>query len=108
MLQRRRNPHLPQKAILAEGCREILAQNLDRDFPLVFQVVGEVDRGHAAGAEFALDGVAVRKGGGQAGGGSVTVTGRALPTLRRSRPGPPDGGSPSVRRGRRRAPGTGS
>ncbi len=30
---------------------------------VVLQVLGQVDRGHAAGAKFSFDGIAVRKGG---------------------------------------------
>ena len=32
-------------------------------FALVLEVLGQVDRGHAAGAKFSFDGIAVRKGG---------------------------------------------
>ncbi len=37
-------------------------QDFDRHLAVVLQVLGEVDRGHAARAEFFLDGVAVGKG----------------------------------------------
>jgi hypothetical protein len=38
-------------------------QHLDGDVAVVLRVVGEVDRGHPAGAEFAFDAVAVSPGG---------------------------------------------
>ena len=41
-------------------------QHLDGDFALVLEIVREIHRGHAAGAEFALDAVATAKGGGEA------------------------------------------
>ena len=37
-------------------------QHLDRDGPVVLQVVREVDRGHAAPPELALDAVAIAQG----------------------------------------------
>ena len=37
-------------------------QHLDRHLAVVLEVFGEVDRGHAAGTDFVLDGIAVRKG----------------------------------------------
>ncbi len=36
-------------------------QDLHRHLAVVFQILGEIDRGHAARAEFFLDGVAVGK-----------------------------------------------
>ena len=48
--------------------REVVgAQGLERDIPVVLEVLREIDRGHAAGAELALDAVAVREGRGEAG-----------------------------------------
>ncbi len=43
-------------------------EDLDRDVTLVFQVAGEVDRRHAAGAELAVDLVTSVEGGGETGG----------------------------------------
>ncbi len=43
-------------------------QHLDRDFAMMLDIFSEIDGGHAAGAEFALDGVAVGEGGREAGG----------------------------------------
>ncbi len=47
---------------------EFGSQHLDRHLALVLEVLGEVDRRHAAFAEVALDLVAVREGGREAGG----------------------------------------
>ena len=58
VLQLRRDPDLAQKALAAERGREIGTQHLDCDLALVLQIAREVDRCHAAGAEFALDVVA--------------------------------------------------
>ncbi len=44
---------------------EVGPENLDRDLPVVAQVVGQVHRGHAAMAEFALDLVAACQRGSQ-------------------------------------------
>ncbi len=43
-------------------------QHLEGDRPVVAEVVGEVDRGHAAAAELAFDRVAVAQGLGERGG----------------------------------------
>ena len=37
-------------------------EDLDRDLPVVLQVLGQVDRGHAAAADLAFDAVAISKG----------------------------------------------
>ena len=67
MLQRRRRLDLHQESVGAEHRGEFRLQHLDRDLAIVFQIFGEIDRSHAAGAELALDAVAARKGGGEAG-----------------------------------------
>jgi hypothetical protein len=41
-------------------------QHFDRDISIMFDVVREIHGGHATGAEFALDAVAVGDGGGEA------------------------------------------
>src|SRR5213594_24652 len=46
----------------ADDGRELLVHNLDGDFAIVPGVVGEVDGGHAAGTELALERVAVGQG----------------------------------------------
>ncbi len=47
----------------AKDRREFGPQYLDRHLALVLEVLGEVDGGRPAAAEFALDGVAVGEGG---------------------------------------------
>ena len=54
---------------------ELGPEHLDGDLAVVLEVVGEVDRGHAARAELALDAVAVREGGAQSGAGSAIKLG---------------------------------
>ena len=49
---------LPQEALGAE--------HRDRHLAVVLEVLGEIDRGHAARAEFALQAIAVRQRGGEA------------------------------------------
>ena len=51
-----------EEAISAECGGELGAKNLDGDLAIVLQVVGEIDSGHAAGPEFALDAVTVSEG----------------------------------------------
>ena len=53
---------LAQESLGADHGGELGAQHLDRDLAVVLEVVGEVDRGHAARAELALDAVAVGQG----------------------------------------------
>ena len=48
---------------------EFGVEDLDGDLAVVLEVVGEVDGGHAALAELALEAVAVGEGGGEAGDG---------------------------------------
>jgi hypothetical protein len=52
-----------QEAVRAERSREFRAKNLERDWSAMTKVVCEIDRRHAAPAEFTLDSVAVGKGG---------------------------------------------
>ncbi len=54
---------LAEKPLGSEDGGQLGPQDLDRDLATVFQILGEVDRGHAASAEFVLDGVVVREGG---------------------------------------------
>ena len=53
---------LGQEALGADHGGELGPQHLERDLAVVPQVVGEVDRRHAAGAELALEAVAVGQG----------------------------------------------
>jgi len=62
VLQLRGNADLAQEAIPAKQRGEFLAENLDRDIAIVFDVVREIHGGHATGAEFTLDAVAAREG----------------------------------------------
>ena len=60
---------LAQKALGADDRGELWLQHLDRDLAIVLEVVGEIDRRHAAGPKFALDAVVVGERGGEAGEG---------------------------------------
>ena len=68
MLQPRRGADLGEEAFATEGRTKIGMQHLDGDIALVPQIMREVHGGHAAGAEFALDAVAVGEGGGKPSG----------------------------------------
>jgi hypothetical protein len=59
-------PDLKEKPFGAHGSGQLGFQDLDRDLAVVLQVLGEVDRGHAALAQLALEAVAVGQGGGEA------------------------------------------
>ena len=59
MIQARGQLNLSKKALAAERFGEIGTQHLDRDFPAVLVVVGQVDRGHAARAELAVEAIAI-------------------------------------------------
>ena len=50
---------LAEKPLRAEGGREVGAEDLQGNRPVVPEIVGEVDRGHPSPAELALDDVAV-------------------------------------------------
>ena len=67
MAQRRCGLDLHHEALGAEHGGQFRLQHLDRDLAVVLQVLGEVHRGHAAGAELALDAVAVGESDRQAG-----------------------------------------
>ena len=62
MLQIGRRADLGEESGAADHRRELRFQHFDRDLAVVLQVVGEIHRGHSAGAEFALDAVAVSEG----------------------------------------------
>ena len=63
MIEPRGDRDLAQEAIAGERPGEVGPEHLDGDLPVVFEVVREVDRGHAAGAEFALNAVVAGEGG---------------------------------------------
>jgi hypothetical protein len=50
---------LVQKPLGAECRGELGSENLHRNLAVVLEILGEVDGGHAAGAEFTLDLVAI-------------------------------------------------
>ena len=61
MLQRRRRLDLDHEPLGAEHRGEFRLEHLDRDLAIVLEVVREIDRGHAARAELALDAVAISR-----------------------------------------------
>jgi hypothetical protein len=63
MLQAGGDPDLLKESLRSERGGELGAQDLERDGPIVPEIVGEVDRGHAAASELALDAVAIGQGG---------------------------------------------
>ncbi len=59
MLQVGGDLDLGQESLGAEHRGQLRPQHLDRDLAVVLQVLGEIDRGHAALAQLPLDAVAV-------------------------------------------------
>ena len=59
---------LAQEPFGADHGGEFGAEDLYRDVAVVFEITREIDRGHAALPELALDGVAVCEGSGESGG----------------------------------------
>ena len=62
MLEVGRRLDLGQEALGADDRGQLRLQDFERDLTLVLEVVGEIDRGHAALAELSLDGVAAFEG----------------------------------------------
>ena len=60
---------LAEEPLGAERVGEFGVEDLDRDRAIVLEIVREVDGGHAALPELALDAVAVGEGGSESGGG---------------------------------------
>ena len=58
MLEVRRRLDLGQEPLGADDGSQLRLEHLQRDLPLVLQVVREIDGGHPALTEFALDAVA--------------------------------------------------
>ncbi len=56
------NLDLAEETLGAECSRQFWPQHFHRHLTVVFQVLSEVDRRHAARADFLQDGVAVREG----------------------------------------------
>ena len=68
VLEMRSDLDLFQEPIGADDGRQLSAQFLEGDLPIVAYVVCEVDRRHAARAEQALDAIAAGEGGTETGG----------------------------------------
>ena len=66
MLQRRRRLDLLHESLGAEHRGELGLEHFDRNLAIVLEILGEIDRGHAARAELALDAVAARERNAQA------------------------------------------
>ncbi len=59
MLQFGRDADFLKESVVPHRGGQLRQQHLDRHRPLVFQVGGEIDRGHASPADFPLDRVAI-------------------------------------------------
>ena len=66
MLERRHHPDLRQEALGAQRHGQLGLEHLERHVPVVLEVAGEIDGGHPALAELALDPVAVAERGREA------------------------------------------
>ena len=55
MLERRRRLDLDGEPVGAEHRGQLRFEHLDRDFAIVREIRGEIDGGHAAGAQFPFD-----------------------------------------------------
>ena len=65
MLEPRGELDLAQEPLGTEGGGELGLEHLEGDRPVVLEVAGEIDRGHAAAPELALEHVAVAQGVGE-------------------------------------------
>ena len=63
MLQLRRNRDLSQETFRPKGYGEFGSQHFHRHLAVVFQILGEIDRGHPSSADLLLDGIALGEGG---------------------------------------------
>jgi len=61
VLQVRRNLDFRQKTLGADGNGELGLQHFHRDLAIVFQVLGEIDGGHAACTQLTVDVISVGK-----------------------------------------------
>jgi hypothetical protein len=66
MLERRRGLDLLDEPLGAEDRRQLGPQHLDRDLPVVLQVLGQIHRRHPTLAEVTFEAIAVGQGGGEA------------------------------------------
>ena len=57
------DPHFAEKAIGADDGAQVGTKHFDGDLAVVLQIAREVDGGHAARADLALDGIPVRERG---------------------------------------------
>ena len=78
MLEVGGDPNFLKKPISPKHGGQHRPKHLDRDLPLVLQVLGQIHRGHPSRAEFALEAVSVGKGGGQALQGLSQVRSRMM------------------------------
>jgi hypothetical protein len=62
VLQASGGPDFPLKALRAERGSQVRVQHLERDLPIVLQILREVHRGHAAPANLAVEPIAVSQG----------------------------------------------
>jgi hypothetical protein len=65
VLEARRDLDLAEKALGAQGRRELGMEDFEGDQSVVSEVPGAVDRGHATASEFFLEHVAIAQGMGQ-------------------------------------------
>jgi hypothetical protein len=105
MLQPGAEPDLPEEARRAERGGELGTHDLERDGPVVLQVMSQPDGGHTAVSELALEGVAVGEGGLEAfedfGQSGLTGMGRLKAIAEEaSEPGSPGTGDSSHRHSR--------
>ena len=63
-----RDFNLLEESLATKNGGQLRAEDLECHLAAVFQVLGEIDRGHAARANFFLDGIAVGEGGREPGG----------------------------------------
>jgi len=77
MVEPRGDGDFPQEPLGAEHGGQLGPQHLEGDGPVVLQIVGKIDRGHAAPTELALDPVATGQRRGEAGRGAAHGEGDA-------------------------------
>ena len=100
MAQLGRELDLAQESLGAQRLPDLMLQHLDRDVAVVPEVAREVDRGHTAHAEFALDAVAIDEGSREVRQRGVHPEGKM-----RLKPLPRRGWSPTPATGRASRPG---
>ena len=61
MLQLGRDLDLAVEPLRTDGCGQLRVEHLDGDVALMLQIQGQIDRGHAAATQLALDGISVGK-----------------------------------------------